>query len=164
MQKYSHEEDPIQLIKAWNELTESNSLQSLHRYQTSIHRMHQRALKNFFLLREMDPETIALPNETIMTGFRPSQEMKMWRKPNEPGEALNYLLSAISRQLFSEEPEGPNPHSGHSKEPSSETAAGPPQARQSPCPLPSPRPSPTTATLAMPDESSRRQSRSIIDN
>jgi hypothetical protein len=43
-----------------------------------------------------------------MTGFWSSPEMKMWWKPNEPGEALRYFLSAISRQallVFRKNPE-----------------------------------------------------------
>src|SRR5438477_6929205 len=51
------------LGQAWTDLATSPALLSLHRYQTMLHRTHQRALHNFFLLRDMEPNDAVLPNE-----------------------------------------------------------------------------------------------------
>jgi hypothetical protein len=46
------------MATAFSNLAESPSLALMHRYETRLHLMHQRALHNFLLLRNLDP-----PNE-----------------------------------------------------------------------------------------------------
>ena len=56
-------EDLFRLGQAWGELADSPGLLHLHRYQTTLHRMHQRALYNFLLLREIEPDDAELRKE-----------------------------------------------------------------------------------------------------
>jgi hypothetical protein len=49
--------------QAWREIADSPSLQNLYRYQSMLHRMHQRALNNLLLLRSVEPLESDLRNE-----------------------------------------------------------------------------------------------------
>ena len=61
----SHPEDDdlSSLSRAWIELADSPQLVNIGRYQTALHRMHQRALFNLLLLRDTNPKTATLQNE-----------------------------------------------------------------------------------------------------
>jgi hypothetical protein len=51
------------LGQAWGRLNFSSELTNLYRYQTMLHRMHQRALANFLILRDIGPDDPELPSE-----------------------------------------------------------------------------------------------------
>src|SRR5690349_22280288 len=54
---------PAATVQAWNELASSPGFQLMHRYQSMLHRMHQRALNNILILRDIEPDDTPLPNE-----------------------------------------------------------------------------------------------------
>ena len=56
-------DDLERLGNTWNEVADSPRLLTLHRYQSMLHRMHQRALNSLFKMRELDPENMELRNE-----------------------------------------------------------------------------------------------------
>src|SRR5215472_17922004 len=56
-------DDLEKLGNIWNQLADSSRLQSLHRYQSMLHRMHQRALNSLYKMRELDAENMELPKE-----------------------------------------------------------------------------------------------------
>lgn len=51
------------LGQSWCELADFPRLLNLLRYQTMLHRMHQRALNNLLLLRDIQPDDAELPKE-----------------------------------------------------------------------------------------------------
>jgi hypothetical protein len=57
--------EPGRHADAWSDLAGGTSLQSILRYQTSMHRMYRRALNNFLLVRGLDLENTKLRNEPI---------------------------------------------------------------------------------------------------
>jgi len=65
LERHPNGTEMSRLIHAWKDLVDSGSLQTLHRYQASLHRMYQRAMKNLLLLRDIDPKNTELRNEPI---------------------------------------------------------------------------------------------------
>src|SRR5207253_7994612 len=65
-------DDLSRLGHAWGELADSPGLLHLHRYQTMLHRMHQRALHNFLLLRDIEPEGAEMRNKPSPISGQPA--------------------------------------------------------------------------------------------
>ena len=69
------------LMSAFSSLADSNRLNLLHRYETRLHMMFQRAFRNLLILRKLDPPPCPAPIRAI---------------PNEPGNSnpINQTLTA----------------------------------------------------------------------
>ena len=103
-------DEASRIADAFSELAASPELSLLHRYETRLHRIYQRALNNLVMLGESDlPE---LPNEIGWPGnlATPVDENGAGTiLPKEPSPISGHLGS-VGQKVFSEEP---SPISGH---------------------------------------------------
>ena len=63
MDDCDHVKQPERIGEAWHILAQAPSLQTLLRYQTTLQRMHQRAMNNLLLLRKIDPGNAEVRSE-----------------------------------------------------------------------------------------------------
>ena len=108
LERHPNGTEMSRLIHAWKDLVDSGSLQTLHRYQASLHRMYQRAMKNLLLLRDIDPKNTELRNEPI-----PNSEHSEPPPPADPEAPESLKKPAQSTNLHTEpRPSGSGSPSG----------------------------------------------------
>jgi hypothetical protein len=92
------------ITAAFTRLAATPEMNLMHRYETRLHRIFQRALHNLLLLRQTLPNE-TLPNEPRPNEPRPNETLPNEPRPNEPrpNETLPNEPSPISEHPSAEE-------------------------------------------------------------